>query len=511
MLIFLISCSKTPESTCCPKESPTSSTVRDSGTNVVAESTQQDRAENETAFEEPLPEGFVDCSECIEGNPSHRRYGIAVTDFNRDGDFEAVVTGYGASNEVWDWQNEGLVNIATNDMKDSNRKAIGVGACDVDADGQEEIYFLNVDQFGGLGEVTDRLYDNTEDGWIDLFELDQNLSQVNRFSGRSVACVDRFGTGDYGVFVANYGGPMKIFEVADNQITDVGSEAGINLTTGGRALLSLPIFEDGMHIFAGNEQGANFLFRNDGDGSFTNVAQEVGIQDSYETVRGTTTLDIDDDGDFDLVYGNWEGPHRMWSWNGTTFDDVTPATMQIPSRIRTIIAADFDNDGDEELFFNNIGEANRLFEQDINGSWIEADIGDALETDGLGTGAAVLDIDNDGRLELLVAHGESGEQPLSLYRWPENNNHYIRVFPKTIHGAPARGAVVTVKTEGKTHIRSIDAGSGYLCQMEPVAHVGLGQGDSIQSVEVVWPGAERVLVESPSIDQLLTIPHPGSE
>ena len=277
------------------------------------------------------------------------------------------------------------------------------------------------------------------------------------------------------------------------------------------SLLSLPIFDDGMHIFAGNEQGANFLFRNNGEGIFINVAQDVGIQDPYETVRGTATLDIDDDGDFDLVYGNWEGPHRMWSWNGTAFEDVTPATMQIPSRIRTIIAADFDNDGDEELFFNNIGEANRLFERDVNGRWVEANIGDALETDGLGTGAAVLDIDNDGRLELLVAHGESGEQPLSIYRWPGNNNHYIRVFPKTMHGAPARGAVVTVKTEDKTYLRSIDAGSGYLCQMEPVAHVGLGQVDSVQSVEVVWPGGERVLVESPSVDQLLTIPYPSPQ
>ena len=145
MLIFLISCSQTPDPTCCPDDSPTTSTVGDTNTAVVEESTQQDSGESVTESEEPQPEGFVDCSECIEGNPSHRRYGIAVTDFNNDGDFEAVVTGYGASNEVWDWQNEGLVDIATNDMKDSERKAIGVGACDVDADGQEEIYFLNVD------------------------------------------------------------------------------------------------------------------------------------------------------------------------------------------------------------------------------------------------------------------------------------------------------------------------------------------------------------------------------
>ena len=124
------------------------------------------------------------------------------------------------------------------------------------------------------------------------------------------------------------------------------------------------------------------------------------------------------------------------------------------------------------------------------------------------------DFDGDGRLELLVSHGESTPQPLSLYR-PRlgATNHWLRVAPLTIFGAPARGAVVRpsihppinppyhpsmhvhpfphfpahfhlyppphphqvrLTAAGRTQLRVIDSGSGYLCQMEPVAHFGLG-------------------------------------
>merc|ERR1719433_1703255 len=112
-------------------------------------------------------------------------------------------------------------------------------------------------------------------------------------------------------------------------------------------------------------------------------------------------------------------------------------------------------------------------------------IGDAVEIDGMGTGGAVGDFDGDGMLELVVAHGESGPmQPLSLFKcnWGVSN-HYLRILPKTLHGAPARGARVDLVAGGRNQMRIIDAGSGYLCQMEPVAHFGLGQLTKAEKVK----------------------------
>src|SRR5690606_25427583 len=128
-------------------------------------------------------------------------------------------------------------------------------------------------------------------------------------------------------------------------------------------------------IFAGNEMGSNFLFVNQGDGTFKEAAAAVGLSDPRENVRGIAVLDANHDGRFDLVYGNWEGPHRLFVQNNNgRFENITPPDMARTSRIRTVLAADFDNDGYEEIFFNNLGEPNRLFGW-RNGHWVSLPLG----------------------------------------------------------------------------------------------------------------------------------------
>ncbi|MBV71208.1 MAG: hypothetical protein CMH52_07635 [Myxococcales bacterium] len=455
---------------------------------------------------------FISLTHLIDGNPIKRRYGIAVTDLDLDGDFEAVVAGYGGANEVIDWNGSRFTDVAPAALRDAERRAIGVAACDVSGDGQEEIYFLNIDRFGGLGEVSDRLYTRSEDSWVDLFEHPENVSAVNQFAGRSVACLDRDGDGRYGVFVANYGGPMKLLELeGDRALVDSAPEANMALTTGGRSLIALP-GRTGIDLFTGNENGPNFYFEAVGDGRYVERASELGVADARETVRGVTLLDVNRDGRLDLLYGNWEGPHRLFiRQSDGAFEEQMPATASTPSRIRSVIAADFDNDGHEEIFFNNIGQPNRLF-RSVNDDLIEIDIGDALEADGLGTGAAVLDLDEDGRLELLVAHGESGAQPLSIFHWGQNDNHFLRVFVRTPNGGPARGAIVTIDLpDGTTQTRMIDSGSAYLCQMEPVAHFGLGPATAVSSITVTWPDGIRRVIQEATVDDRIDVDYPSDQ
>jgi hypothetical protein len=455
---------------------------------------------------------FRDVSHWISHNPAAMHYGIAAGLVGSVGQLCFFICGYGSPNRRLEWTGSALRDTATRRLADVDHQAIGVACADFNGDGLEELYILNTDTYAGPKQHADRLFQLAPDGhWHDLFKAPANQTVRNLSSGRSVAAIDRRGTGRYDFVVANYSRPFRLYECdSAGTIIDLAPSLGLNRVTGGRGLWVGPfISEHSSDIVCGNEHGPNFLFINQGDGQFQELAGEFGLRDSDEHARGLTALDANGDGRLDLCYGNWEGPHRLMlrQINGIFKDEASPA-LAMPSPIRTVIAADFDNDGYEELFFNNLGEANRLFRQEESG-WRWTDIGAASLPEGFGTGAAVADIDGDGVLELLISHGESVAQPMRLCKTSTSLN-WFRVMPLTRFGAPARGASVRLEAGGRTQIRVIDGGSGYLCQMEPVAHFGLGNVDLIQRVTITWPDGATAQLERPAIRQLVKVSYPAS-
>ena len=430
---------------------------------------------------------FKDITSLIENNDFRLSYGVSVTDVNQDNKYEFVVTGFGFSNLALSYQNGKLININKDEIFDDvNRKTIGVAACDIDQDGFEEIYFLNTDTYSGEKKYSDRLIDNSIDGFIDLFEKDINKKNLNLTAGRSVVCVDRNGDGRYGIYVANYGGPTRYYELSRGKILDLAEKLKLNKITGGRAVVAGNILSGKTDIFAANERGKNFLYYNS-DGFFQDIAEDYKVDDQYENGRGTVLSDILYRGRLDVVTSNWNGYHRAFVLENNEFKDIATPTYNIPTKIRTVISADFDNDGYDEIFMNNIGEPNKLFKIKENGFFEEIAIQNAYESNGLGTGAAVADIDEDGILELLISHGESGMQPLTMYKANiKTDFNYIRIKPINKFGAPARGATVILSSNLRKHAKTIDAGSGYLCQMEPVAHYGLREGEKNILINVIW-------------------------
>ncbi|XP_052533429.1 cartilage acidic protein 1 isoform X3 [Tympanuchus pallidicinctus] len=482
-----------------------------------------------------------------DSNPTQLNYGVAVTDLDADGSFEIVVAGYNGPNLVlkYDKARGRLVNVAEDEynspyyaLRDRPGNAIGVTACDIDGDGREEIYFLNTNNaFSGMATYTDKLFKLRNGRWEDLLSDEVNRDVASRFAGRSVACVDRTGSGRYSIYIANYAsgkvGPHALLEmdVAASDpargivvLVDVAAQAGVSKYTGGRGVAVGPILSDSASdIFCGNENSPNFLFHNRGDGTYQDVAAVVGLDDPYQHGRGVALADFNRDGRVDIVYGNWNGPHRLYLQAGAPgrikFRDIATPKFSMPSPVRTVIAADFDNDQELEVFFNNIAyrgsSANRLFRlirrEHSDPIVEELNPGDALEPEGRGTGGAVTDFDGDGMLDLILSHGESMAQPLSIFKSTQGaGNNWLRVVPRTRFGAFARGAKVVLFTRRSgAHLRIIDGGSGYLCEMEPVAHFGLGR-DEASSLEVTWPDG-RVLVRavaSSETNSVLEIPYP---
>ena len=448
---------------------------------------------------------FEDITYQILENQPRLSYGVSVSDVNNDGNFEFIVTGFGFNNLALAHKKGILFNsINQSIFIDKNRKTIGVASCDIDQDGYEEIYFLNTDTYSGNKRYSDRLLDFDGNKFFDLFELEINQENLNLTAGRSVVCVDRNGNGAYGIYVANYGGPTRFYEKDGNEIIDKASELGIDKITGGRAVISGNILSGRSDIFAANERGENFLYYNN-NGNFVELAKDYAVDDTFQNGRGTALSDIYYRGRLYILTSNWEGPHRAFVLKNNKFVDIADKQFSAPSRIRTVISADFDNDGYDEVFMNNIGEPNKLFKILDNGEFKEINIVNALETNGLGTGAAVADIDGDGILELLISHGESGYQPLTLYKANSKKNNFLRIKPINMYGAPARGATVTLVSNLRTHSKTIDSGSGYLCQMEPVAHYGIRKNERNIKIIVTWTNGEENTFEINKLNKTLEI------
>ena len=513
---------------------------------------------------------FSDRSGLLRDADPMRGYGVSVTP-GRDGPL-VFVAGYGEPNRLYAREDDGFVDTACGIVADGDRHGMGVCAADVDADGCEEVYVHNCAKSVGAGGDADLLLDRLEADryrWTDAFSLPVNADRVAFRAGRSVAALDRLGTGRYGVAVAGYVTPPAFYEFGDDgEASDMADAIGLAVGGGCRSLVPGPLpngrsdrtgddvgragdddvdrvgdgdadrFADGgsggfvdggSDLFVGVEDGPNRLFRND-RGHYEPVDPDRTLADPNGDACGATL--VDEGGTFALVIGNRDGGSRLFSRDPSgRFRDAAPPELTRTEGIRSVVAADFDNDGRQELFCNTLGTPNRLFERVDGGDptgtidaadppettegagtrWEPSDPGAAVEPDGLGTGAIAADLDGDGVLELLVVHGEVAPQPIAVYAAPgAAANGWLRVRPTTQHGAPARGATVRLETTDGVQRRVVDTGGGYLCQTEPVAHFGLGGADPLRVV-VRWPDGRERTVSAPTPNAEVDVAHPAAD
>ncbi len=491
-----------------------------------------------------------------EVDTNQRNYGAAVADVDGDGSLEVIIAGFTGPNLVLKYHKMlgTIENLAVKDspyeaLRDEKGQAICVCACDIDGDGREEIYVLNTNNaYAGVSGYSDKLFKWREGKYVDLFSDSVNSRMAAPiYAGRSVACVDRYGSGKYGFAIATYSQgavgslaliemneyhPQNDIELGKIVLHDVSRQAGIEKSTGGRGIVVAPLLngEGRSDIFFVNEgnkwlgnSGANFLFKNMQNGSFLEVAQLHGLADAAEAGRGVSVGDFNHDGLLDIVFGNYEGPNRFLLQtqkdNVVFFNNIATPEFEEPTTVRTVLVGDFDNNGAPEVLFNNINDyphasPNRMFTvksygPDQQPGITKADMGDALEEYGYGTGGTIVDFDNDGMLELFLIHGEEVAQPVDVYQSRRGkNNNWIRVHVFTKYGAPARGASVKLLTHSQHNLlQVIDSGSGYLCQMEPIAHFGLGQ-ETVKEITVTWPDTKSFIVEPHGINRAIFIYHP---
>ncbi len=234
----------------------------------------------------------------------------------------------------------------------------------------------------------------------------------------------------------------------------------------------------------------NQLHRNNGDGTFTDVSEELGLSDPVQT-WSSAWGDFDNDGDFDFFIGasNFQdGPHKLMQNNGDgTFTDITEGSgfeNQTTTSIENV-CHDFDNDGFVDVF----GLGGQLMLN--NGDMTFTNINDnELQTGilDLPDGGAIGDINNDGFLDILRT---------DLYINGGNDNNYIKFnMLGTASNINGIGAMVHLYTENGTQMRQVRAGDGFRYMSSLNVHFGLGNVEMVDSVVVNWPsGISMTLVD----------------
>jgi hypothetical protein len=259
----------------------------------------------------------------------------------------------------------------------------------------------------------------------------------------------------------------------------------------------------------------NVLYRNNGNGTFTDVSREAGIAGHKGNGLGVVSGDYDDDGQPDIFVANDTTPNFLFHNEGRgVFKEVAlPSGVAVAADVRPRAGmgtdfGDYDNDGDLDLFVTNHEmEAHTLFRNLGKGLFEDVTFPSGVGPPTLpfvGFGAGFLDIDNDGDLDLLMTNN-AGVADLMRNGGVAGANSLLVKLVGTQSNRNAIGARVRVTSGGRTQVREVRAGSSYLGQHDLRVHVGLGRATAIERLEIRWPNGQMETVPNVAINQIVTI------
>ena len=533
-------------------------------------------ADSAIVFENTIKASKIDF--VLKNSVSPQRYsietmtgGVAVFDYNNDGLLDifftngAEIPSLEKSNPSF--HNKLFRNNGDGTFTDVTEKAglagvgysMGVAAGDYDNDGFVDLYVtgFNCNQLfhnNGDGTFTDRTekagvsgvlkrgkpwsvaagwidYDN--DGLLDLFVvnyLDYSLSTAH--SCKTGNIVDYCSPDEY------RGTPNILYRNnGDGTFTDVSQQSHISQYLGkGMGVAFADYDGDGFtDIFVSNDSIPNFLLHNNGDGTFTDVALLAGVayNENGKAVAGMGTdfRDIDNDGMPDIfltaMYGDSFPLYR--NPGKGQFEDVTETTGIAAMTTRFTAWGtgifDFDNDGNKDIFaagsaiLDNSMEVNHkpyplpnfLYRNLGNMRFkdVSGEAGASFSVPAAHRGAAFGDLNNDGKIDIVVTV-LNGEPQLLMNR-SQNHNHWIIL--KLVGVADNRdglGTRVKITTANGVQYNEATTAVGYNSSSDKRVYFGLQNATVVDQIELVWPTGVKQVLNHVMADQILTIVQSGS-
>lgn len=240
----------------------------------------------------------------------------------------------------------------------------------------------------------------------------------------------------------------------------------------------------------GDAQRINLLYRNNGNGTWTEVGAAAGVNDGAQSWISVFE-DFDNDGDFDIFVGNHSDANRFYRNNGNgTFTDIIATTGINPGALGAWEAngADFDNDGWVDIFTE---AGSGIWHNNGNGTFTL--LSSPVTEGGIG------DLNNDGYMDLHLGQ--------SIYFNNGGSNHYVKFELQGIF-SNKNGIGARLKLYGPwgMQTREVRSGNGFSHMSSLHAHFGIGAATEIDSLVINWPSGVHTVIESPSIDQLHIVP-----
>jgi enediyne biosynthesis protein E4 len=356
------------------------------------------------------------------------------------------------------------------------------------------------------------------DGFVDLMvsryvEFDLNhlpqfgVGATCRFRGIPVQCGPR---GMKGL------GDSLYHNNGDGTFTDVSKAAGVEDASGyyGLGVAWGDFNDDGRpDLFVADDSTPNYLYRNDGNGRFTDLSYISGTAVSSDggemAGMGVAICDFNQTGRFSIHVTNFEDQsNSLYRNDGNLgFTDVAYAAgigqITIPYMGWGTGCVDFDNDGWADLFVVNghvypqvdslatgmkYRQHKLVFLNRRDGTFADVSnsVGQAVTIPQASRGAAFGDLDNDGRVDVVVENIDG--LPMVLRNEGTSSNHWITLeLIGTRSNRLALGAKVRVVSGPVSQIDEVRSGGSYLSQNDLRLHFGLGSADKVDDVEIRWP------------------------
>lgn len=381
----------------------------------------------------------------------------------------------------------------------------------------------------------------------------------NGFTGEQCVWGDYDNDGDLDLYVATIGTNVLYRNNGNGTFVSAGAAAGVAWEGLGSLGASWADYNNDGHLdlFVATIGANDVLYENDGDGTFTDVSALAGIGGAGEDTFGGTWGDYDNDGDADLFVHNDTAANRLFRNEGDgSFTEVTPSFMREGS-VRSWGATwhDYDHDADLDLYVTTLGSPCRLYRNKGNGQFTEVGAAAGVNAGGSQTGSTIADYDFDGDSDIYAASYEeaniyfdnltgaayynsgkaslvrqsrsvstadyNGDGDLDIFVVVGNStnllyanngtaNPWIRLkLVGTASNRAAIGATVTLRSAGKRHLQQVSGGTGYLSQDDQRLTFGLGNTAGPDTFEVRWPSGEVQTVTGLARNAVHTITESG--